>query len=321
LLLTATAFAVAGATAHAASTKSAQSYPIRPIRIIATAAPGSGPDILSRLVGQKLTGAWGQQVVVDNRAGATGTIGAEIASRATPDGYTLMMATSLHAIVHNLFPKLKYDLTRDFAPISLLGSVPFLLVVNPSVPAKNVSELIALAKAKPGNLRYGSGGSGSPPHLCGEIFKTLTGVDMVHVPYKSITPALTELMGGQVQLAFAVIPAALPMVKAGKLRALGVSSVKRAALIPELPTIAETVPGYEYIGWYGLVAPTGTPRAIISKLNAELLKTMQSSEFKQRLTAIGAEPLGTSPQEFASFMREEIGKLGKVVKEAGARVD
>ncbi|MBI4194996.1 MAG: tripartite tricarboxylate transporter substrate binding protein [Betaproteobacteria bacterium] len=320
-LLAAALAAAAGTPVRAASTKAAPDYPNKPIRIIATAAPGSGPDILSRLVGQKLTDAWGQQVVIDNRAGATGTIGAEIASRAAPDGYTLMMATSLHAIVHNVFPNLKYDLLKDFAPISLLGSVPFLLVVNPSVPAKSVSELIALAKAKPGELRFGSGGSGSPPHLCAEIFKTLTGINMVHVPYKSVTPAITEVMGGQVHLVFAVIPAVLPMVKSGRLRPLGVSSTKRTPLVPDVPTIAESVPGYEYIGWYGLVAPAGARREIISRLNGELVKALRTPEFREKLAGIGAEPLGTTPQEFGSFMREEVRKLAKAVKDSGTRID
>lgn len=316
-----TAIGLAMACALTATAASTQKYPTKPIRIIATAAPGSGPDILSRLIGQKLTEAWGQQVVVDNRAGATGTIGAEIASRAAPDGYTLMMATSLHAIVHNVFPNLKYDLLRDFAPVSLLGSVPFLLVVHPSVPAKNVSELVALAKAKPGELRYGSGGSASPPHLCAEIFKTMTGTDMVHVPYKSVTPAITEVMGGQVHLVFAVVPAVLPMVKAGKLRPLGISSRQRSSLVPDVPAIAESVPGYEYLGWYGLVAPKGTSHEIVSRLNAELIKALQTPEFADKLAGIGAEPLGTTPQEFGAFMRAEIQKLAKAVRDSGLRID
>jgi tripartite-type tricarboxylate transporter receptor subunit TctC len=317
------AFAIGLAIACAlpAAAAFAQKYPTKPIRIIATAAPGSGPDILSRLVGQKLTETWGQQVVVDNRAGATGTIGAEIASRAAPDGYTLMMATSLHAIVHNVFPNLRYDLLRDFAPVSLLGSVPFLLVVNPSVPATNVGELIALAQAKPDELRFGSGGSASPPHLCAEIFKTLTGTRMVHVPYKSVTPAITEVASGQVHLVFAVVPAVLPMVKAGRLRPLGISSRHRSPLVPEVPAIAETVPGYEYIGWYGLVAPAGTPREIVSRLHLELTKALRTPEFMEKLAGIGAEPLGTTPQEFGAFMRAEIQKLAKAVKDSGLRID
>lgn len=337
LLVGAVAIIPAAVPAQAASSKSepalspsaplrtgpskGQTYPTKPIRIVATTAPGSGPDIMSRLIGQKLTDAWGQQVVVDNRAGASGIIGAEIAARAAPDGYTLMMATSLHAIVANLFPKLNYDLVKDFAPISLLASTPFLLVVNPSVPAASVNELIALAKAKPGELRYGSGGSGSPPHLCAEIFKTMTGINLAHVPYKAITPAITEVVSGQIHLVFAVIPAVLPMVKAGKVRPLGVSSLKRTALVPDLPTIAESVPGYGYIGWYGLVVPAGTPREIISKLNTEVVNALRTRELQERISGLGAEAIGTTPQEFASFMGKEIQKLGKAVKDSGARIE
>lgn len=299
----------------------AQNYPTKPIRIIATTAPGSGPDIMSRLIGQKLTEAWGQQVVVDNRAGASGIIGAEIASRAAPDGYTLMMATSLHAIVATMYSKLNYDLARDFAPVSLLASTPFLLVVNPAVAARSVNELIALAKAKPGELRYGSGGSGSPPHLCAEIFKTMTGINLVHVPYKSIVPAITDVMTGQVHATFAVIPAVIPMVRSGRVRALGVSSIKRTPLVPDLPTIAESVPGYEYIGWYGLVVPAGTPREIVSRLNAEVVKALRTPEFQEKISGLGAEPLGTPPQEFAAFMGRELQKLAKAVKDSGARIE
>ncbi len=211
--------------------------------------PGSGPDIVSRVIGSKLTEAWSQQVVVDNRAGANGIIGAEIGARAAPDGYTLLMVTSQAAIVAAMFEKLNYDLVRDFSPISLLASTPFAMVVHPSVPATSIKELVALAKAKPGELRYGSTGAGSPSHLATEIFKSMTGIDLFHVPYKTVSPALTETMAGQVQLTIQVVPSVLPMVKAGKLRALGVTSLKRTSLAPDLPTIAESVAGYQVMGW------------------------------------------------------------------------
>ncbi len=301
------------------SAAAAQAYPTKPIRILATTTPGSGPDIMSRLIGHKLTEAWGQQVVVDNRAGASGIIGTEIAARAAPDGYTLLLLTSSHVIVAALFGKLNYDLLRDFTPISLLASTPFVLTVNPSVPAASVKDLIALAKARPGELHYGSGGSGTPPHLATEILKTMTGIDLVHVPYKGITPALMDTIAGQVQLTIAVIPAVLPMMKAGKLKALGVTSLKRSPLVPDLPTLAESVPGYEVIGWYSLVAPARTPSQIIGKLNAEVVKALKASELQERISGLGAEPIGSTAQDLGSYMRAETEKMQKAVKVANLR--
>jgi tripartite-type tricarboxylate transporter receptor subunit TctC len=294
----------------------AAQYPTRPIRIIASTTPGSGPDIMSRLIGHKLTEAWGQQIVVDNRAGASGIIGTEIAAKAQPDGYTLLMLTSSHVIVEALFRKLNYNLVRDFAPISLLASTPFLLTVHPSVPAASVKDLIALAKARPGDLHYGSGGPGTPPHLATEIFKTMTGIDLVHVPYKGITPALIDTAAGQVQLTIAVIPAALPFLKSGKLKALGVTSLKRTPLVPDVPPIAESVPGYEVIGWYSLVAPVKTPAEIISRLNAEANRALKTPEVRQRISALGAEAIGSTPGELGVYMRAQIDKLSKAVKAA-----
>jgi tripartite-type tricarboxylate transporter receptor subunit TctC len=299
----------------------AQNYPARPIRILATTTPGSGPDIMSRLIGSRFTEAWGQQIVVDNRAGASGIIGTEIAARSAPDGYTLLMLTSSHVIVEALFEKLNFDLIRDFMPISLLATTPFILSVNPSVPAASLKELIALARSRPGELRYGTGGPGTPPHLATEILKTATGIDLVHIPYKGIVPALTDTIAGQIQVMIAVIPAALPMIKAGKVRALAVTSSKRSALVPDVPAIAETVPGYEVIGWYGLAAPRGTAAAIISRLNAESVKALKSPEFQDRLLALGAEAVGTTPQEFDRFRRAETEKLRKAVKAANLRRD
>lgn len=296
-------------------------YPSKPIRIIATTTPGSGPDIVARLLGQKLSEAWGQPVVVDPRPGASGMIGAEIASRASADGYTYMIATSQHAIVNNMYEKRSYDLIRDFTPVSLLASTPFILVVNTSVPAGSLKDLIALAKAKPAQLKYGSGGSGSPPHLSAEIFKSMTGIDVLHVPYKGVTPALNDTVAGHVQMTFSVIPACIALVKAGKVKALGVTSARRTPLVPELPTIAEVVPGYEFIGWYGLVVPARTPQAIVSKANAEVVKALKTAELQERLSALGAEPIGSSAQELGAFMREQVRKMGKAVKDSGARPD
>ena len=297
----------------------AQQYPTRPIRIIALSSPASGPDIVGRLIGQKFTEAWGQQVIVDTRPGATGIIGAEIASKAPPDGHTLMIVTSQAVIVSVMYEKLPYNLIRDFAPVSLLASTPFILAVNPAVPASSIKELVAYAKARPGELRYGSGGSGSPPHLSAEIFKSMTGADIMHVPYKGITPALTDTVAGQVQMVISVIPAILPTVKAGRVRALGVTSAKRTPLVPDLPTIAETVPGYEFIGWYGLTAPARTPAGVLNKLNAEVVRVLKSPELQERFSGLGAEALGSTQQELAAYIREQTVKMAAAVKASGAR--
>ncbi len=310
--------ALMGATGGAAA---AAAYPARPIRIVVASAPGSGPDIVTRLIGRKLAETWQQQIIADNRTGAGGNVGAEIVAHAVPDGYTLLMATASQPIGAALYAKLNYDLTRDFVPVSLIASTPFVLVVNSAVPANSVAELIALAKAKPGFLRYGSGGSGTPPHLCAEILKSSAGLDIVHVPYKGVTPALTDLLGGQVQLVFSVVPAALPLIQTNKLRALGVTSAKRTSLAPELPTIAESLPGFEVIGWYGLLAPTGTPADVVTRLNAAVIAALKIPELRERFVALGADPLGTTPQVFSHFIRTELVKWGKAVKDSGARVE
>jgi len=296
-------------------------YPTRPIRIIALSSPGSGPDIVGRLIGSKLTEAWGQQVIVDPRAAATGIVGTEIASKAAPDGHTLVIITSQAVIVSVMYEKLPFNLIRDFAPITLVASTPFILAVHPAVPVTSVKELVALAKSKPGALRYGSGGSGSPPHLSAEIFKSMTGTDMLHVPYKGITPAMIDTVAGQVQMLISVIPAVLPTIKSGRLRALGVTSAKRTALVPDVPTIAETVPGYEFIGWYSLFAPAKTSPGVINKLNAEIVRSLNTPEFRERFTALGAEPATSTPQALAAYLREQMEKMRKAVKESGARPD
>jgi tripartite-type tricarboxylate transporter receptor subunit TctC len=321
LRLTAIAISTAFGFLMVAQNAVAQNYPARPIRIIALSSPGSGPDIVGRLIGQKLTEAWGQQVIVDTRPGASGIIGAEIASKAAPDGHTLVIVTSQAVIVSVMYEKLPYNLANDFAPISLMASTPFILAVNPSIPAASIKELVAYAKTRPGELRYGSGGSGSPPHLSAEIFKSMTGTSILHVPYKGITPALTDTVAGQVQMIISVIPAILPTVKAGRVRALGVTSAKRTPLVPDLPTISESVPGYEFIGWYGLAAPAKTPAAVLSKLNAEVVGALKTPEFRERFSTLGAEPLGSTQQELASFIREQTKKMAAAVKASGARPD
>ncbi len=299
----------------------ADAYPAKPVRIIIMSSPASGPDILGRMIGSRLSEIWGQQFVVDNRAGASGNIGAEIAANSAADGYTLLMVTSQAAIVNAMFDKLSYSLTKDFTPISYLASTPFIMVVNPSVPVQSVKELIALAKGRPGELKYGSGGSGSPPHLAAEVFKSMTGTDLLHVPYKSVSPALTDTISGQIQMTISVVPMVMPTVKSGKVRALGVTSQQRTPLVPELPAIAETVPGFEAIGWYGLVAPAKTPPEIVAKLNAELVKLMGSADFRERLATMGATPTGTSAQEFGTHIRSEIDKARRIIKAAGVKPD
>jgi tripartite-type tricarboxylate transporter receptor subunit TctC len=298
-----------------------QGYPSRPIRIIGLSSPGSGPDIVGRLIGQKLTEAWGQQVIVDTRPAATGIVGSEIAARAAPDGYTLLIVTSQAVIVSVMYDKLPYNLIKDFAPISFVASTPFILAVHPSVPANSIKEFIALAKSKPGQLRYGSGGSGSPPHLATEMFRSMTGIDVLHVPYKGITPAMVDTVGGQVQFLISVIPAVLPTIRSGKLRALGITSAKRSTLVPDVPPIAETVPGYEFIGWYSLFAPAKTPQAILAKLNAELVKMLQTPEFRERFSALGAEPQGSTQKELSAYLAVQTEKMRKAVKESGAKPD
>jgi tripartite-type tricarboxylate transporter receptor subunit TctC len=297
----------------------AQPYPTRPLRIVAATTPSSGPDIMARMIGQKITEAWGQQVVVDNRPGASGMIGTEIAARAAADGYTLLIATMLQTIVQAMYPKVPYDLLRDFTPITLMASTPFILSVNHSVRANSVAEFIALAKAKPASLHYGTSGAGSPPHLGAELLRWKTGIDLVHVPYKGIVPAVTAQVAGEIQLTFAAITAVVPMMKAGKVRALGVSSAKRTPLAPEIPTIAETVPGYEFIGWYCLVAPAKTSNAIITRLNTEVVKAIKAPDLQERISNLGAEPIGSTPQEAATFIRAQLAMTREVVKASGAK--
>jgi len=293
-------------------------YPAKPVRIIAPSSPGSGVDIVSRLVGQKLGANLGQQVVVENRAGAGGNLGAEIAAKAAPDGYTLFMATPSHAINPALYRKLNYDSIRDFAPISLVMTGQYVLVAHPSLPAKSVKELIALARARPGQLNYASAGNGNATHLAGELLKSLARVDIVHVAYKGSGPALVDLISGQVHFMFPNLVNSLPHIAVGRLRALAVTGAKRATAAPQIPTLVEAgVPGYTVMSWYGMLAPAGTPQAVVARLNGELVKVLRSPDVKERLAGQGADPAGGSPEEFSAFLKEEIAKWGKVVRGAG----
>ena len=309
---------LAGLLALVCAAAYATDYPDRPIRLIVPFAAGGGNDTVARLVGQKLERELGQPVVVDNRPGAGGIVGAEAAARAAPDGYTLFLGgVGSHAINPNLHANLGYDPIRDFQPISLIASAPLVLVVHPSVPARSVRELVALAKAQPGKLNYASNGNGSSSHLAAAMFASMTGTDMVHVPYKGLAPALTDLLSGQVQLMFSSVVAILPQVKAGKLRAIAVSSRERMALLPDLPTVAEAgVPGYQSSSWYGILAPGGTPADVVSRLNGALVSIVAQADVKQALAQEGAEPVGSSPQAFGAFILAEKQRLGDVIRTA-----
>jgi len=303
---------------------SAQSYPTKPIRLVVPYPAGGPLDIMARAIGQKLTEAWKQPVVVDNRAGAGGNIGADFVAKSAPDGYTLLMgAVATHAINPSLYSKIPYDPVKDFAPVALVAQVPNILVVNPAVPAKTVRELIDLARAKPGYLNFGSGSTGSTGHLAGELFNTMAGVKMVHIPYKGAAPATADLLGGQVQLMFDNLASALPNVKAGKLRALAVTTLTRSPAMPDLPTIAESgLPGFDLTTWFGLLVPAGTPPEIVARLNAEIVRALDAKDMRERLEKMGAEPLSNNtPEHFAAFIRTEAAKYAKVVKDSGARVD
>ena len=298
----------------------AQTYPAKPVRLIAASSPGSAVDIVARIVAPRLAEQLGQQFIVDNRAGAGGNLGAEIAAKAPPDGYTLFMGTPAHAINTALYRKLNYDLARDFAPVSQLTSGQYVIVVHPSLPVKSVKELIALARAKPGQLNFASAGSGNATHLAGELFKSLARVNIVHVAYKGSGPALTDLIGGQVQLMFSNLTSALPHVRSGRLRALAVTGEKRATVAPELPTVIEAgVPKYVVISWFGVLAPAGTSQGIIMRLNGEIERALRAPDVQERLAGEGAEPAPNSPERFAAFLRDEMMQWTKVVRSAGIR--
>ena len=307
----------ATALAQPTSTSSGQAYPTKPIRVVV----GGSPEAVPRILGQKMSEDWGQQLVVDQRGGAGGTIAADIVARAPADGYTLLLCTSTHMMSVNFF-KVSYDMVKDFAPITQIASTSFVLAVHPSVPAKSVKDLIQLAKRRPGELNYGSGGSGSPAHLIGEMFKVETGVNMVHVPNKTVAGATTDLMSGQVQMVFLVSTAAVPQIQAGRIRGLGVTSLKRSPVVPDLPTLDEAgVPKFEATAWYGFLAPAGTPPAIVAKLHDEVTKVIKLPEITQRLQKLGLEPVGSSQQAFAAFINAELVKWARIAKASGAKVE
>ncbi|HWI12983.1 MAG TPA: tripartite tricarboxylate transporter substrate binding protein [Burkholderiales bacterium] len=314
------ALALHVAAADAQTAQKPEVYPVRPIRIVV----GGGPETLARLVGQKLTEAWGQQVIVDQRGGGAAAVSAEVVAASKPDGYTLLLATSTHA-THMVIPGQagqSYDLIRDFAPITLAASTAFILCVHPSLPVRSVGELVRFARSKPDSLNYASGGSGSPPHLTMELFKSMTGTRIVHVPYKTIAAGVTDLIAGQVQVMFTVAPSGLPHIATGRLRALAVSSGKRSPFIAELPTVAESgVRGFDIFTWNGVLAPAATPPAILAKLHGGIVAALDMPEVRERIASSGFERLGTTSEEFGRFLRAEVDRWAKVVEVSGARAE
>lgn len=304
-----------------ASAAVAQAYPSRPIRFIVPFAAGAGVlDIMARIVGQHLGTATGQQVMIDNRPGAGGNVGAEVAAKATPDGYTMLMGAVALVVSPYLYAKLPFDPLADLVPVTQVNSAPLMLIVHPSLPVKSVAELIAYAKARPGQLNYGSGGVGSTPFLATELFKSMAGINVVHVPYRGGAPALADLVAGQLSFMIENVPGSLPLVRDGKLRALAITSRQRLALVPDLPTMEEAgVPGYEMIGWNGIFVPKGTPSEIVTRLNAELVKVLRSAEVGEQLAKLGAVPVGDSPEQFGAFVKAESARWGKIIKDLGIK--
>jgi tripartite-type tricarboxylate transporter receptor subunit TctC len=301
----------------------AQSYPTKPIRMVVPSAPGSGPDLIARVVALKLTESLGKPVVTDPRPGAGGSLGAEIVARSLPDGYTLIMGSAgSHSVNTALYPKLPYDAVKDFAPISLVTTAPNILIVHPSLPVKSVKELVALAKAKPGELTFGSGGNGSTAHLSGELFRVLAKANMVHVPFKGAPAAAIGVMTGEISMGILNLPPSLPHVRSGKLKALGVSTATRSAAVPDIPTIAEGgLPGYEASTWYAVLAPAGTPADIIARLNSELIKGLRSDDMKKRISAEGGDIVGSTPEELTAVIKRDIEKWTRVVAASGAKAN
>ena len=306
-----------------ASGAPAQAYPAKAVRIVVPFPPGGTSDILARTIGPRLTAEWGQPVVVDNRPGAAGNIAAEHVARSLGDGYTLFITTvGIHAIHPSLYSKLPFDTIRDFTPITNLVMLPTVLTVHPSIPVRTVKELIALAKKRPGDLEYSSAGSGSQPHLTAEMFKTMAGVNLLHVPYKGAAQQLTDLVAGHVAATFATAPSAVPFIKSGQMRAIGVSSGKRASALPDVPTIAEAgVPGYEAVGWNGMVGPANMPAPVLEKVHSTVVRIFQMPDVSGRMTALAADPVTTTPAEFGAYIKAEAGKWAKVVKATGAKAE
>lgn len=313
-------FAVA--LAGAAHNLVAQTYPSKPVRVVIPYPPGGPTDILGRAVAQKLSEPLGQSVVVDNKPGASGMIGAGEVARAAPDGYTILVNASLHVINPSLYSKMQFDAIKDFAPVTQLAAVPLVLVVNPAVPVNSVQDLIALAKANPGKLTFASSSIGAAPHLAGELLKTMAGIDIVHVPYKGSGPAITDLVGGQITMMIDSMPSSIAHVKAGRLKLIAVSTAKRIPALPDVPTFAESgVPGYDIATWYGVWAPPGTRKEILSRLQTEIAKVLQQPDVKERLASLGAEAVGSTPEEFAAYCQSELVRWAKVVKDSGAKLD
>jgi tripartite-type tricarboxylate transporter receptor subunit TctC len=305
-----------------ASAAVAQPFPAKPIRIVVPLAAGGPADIFARAIGERLSAGSGQPVVIDNRPGANTNIGSEIVAKAAPDGYTLLLTASTHTINPSLYANLPFDPIRDFAPITLIAQTPLVMVLHPSVPAKSVREFIALAKTRPGQINFGSAGNGSTLHLAGEMFNVLAGVKMVHVPYKGVTQAMNDLLGGHLALMFPGAPIALPHARSGKLNALATTGAERTPAAPELPTVAEAgIPGFEVTVWYGTFAPAGTPQPVIQRLNADLVRIVQQPNIRERWAALGAEPLTNTAAEFAAFLGADLRKWAKVVKDSGAKAD
>jgi tripartite-type tricarboxylate transporter receptor subunit TctC len=322
-LMPAIAIAAAGfCAAGQAQAQAASTYPNKPIHIVVTFTSGGAPDILARLIGEKLNAAWGQPVIVDNKPGAGGNIGADYVAKAAPDGYNLVLGTvGTHSINGALYQNMPYDMVKDFTPVTLLASTPNMLVVNNDVPAKNLSEFIALGK-KEGKMTFASSGSGTSIHVSGELFKTMTGIDMQHIPYKGRASAIPDLLGGRVTMMFDNMPSSLPLVREGKLRAIGVTSAKRSAAAPDIPTLAESgLPGFEAVSWFAMFAPANTPAPVVNKLQAEISKILKSPDISKKLLDLGLDPSGSTPAELAAYQKSEIAKWSKVVKDSGAKVE
>ena len=316
------ALAVAAWSSSASAQASAANFPDKPLKIVVTFTTGGAPDILARLIGQHLTTAWGQPVVVDNKPGAGGNTGADFVAKAAPDGYTIVVGTvGTHSINGALYSKMPYDMVKDFTPITLLATTPNMLVINNDVPAKNLKDFIALGK-KEGKMTFASSGSGTSIHVSGELFKTMTGIDMVHIPYKGRATAIPDVLGGRVTMMFDNMPSSLALVREGKLRALGVTSSSRSPAAPDIPTIAESgLPGFDAVSWFALFAPANTPKPIIDKLQTEVRKILKTPDISKRLADSGLDPVGGSPEELAAYQKSEIAKWAKVVKDSGAKAD